>query len=318
MSVLLEARGLEKHYRLAGKRTLKAVSNVSLTVKRGEALALVGESGCGKSTLGRMLVGLTRPTGGDILFDGQQIAGLSDRALRPLRPRMQMVFQDSSSSFNPRRTVGDALAEPLRIHGRSNIATRVGELLGQVGLSRTVTSRYPREFSGGQRQRLNIARALALGPELIVADEPTSALDVSVQAQIVNLFAELRASLGVSCVFISHDLAVVRQMADRIAVMYLGGIVEEGDTMAVLAAPAHPYTRALLEAVPRPDRPLPLPLAGDVPSPVNPPSGCHFHTRCPLAQPRCTREKPELRLLTERRRVACHYPVWTPSAPDGE
>lgn len=309
MTVLLEAKKLSKHYRLSHGETLRAVSDVSLVVHRGEALALVGESGCGKSTLGRTLIGLGAPSSGDVFFEGERISGLSDRALRRWRPRMQMVFQDSSSTFNPRRTIGDTLAEPMRIHGRTGIAERIGTLLEQVGLSSSVLSRYPHEFSGGQRQRLNIARALMLGPDLLVADEPTSALDVSVQAQIVNLLRDLRNSLGVACVFISHDLAVVRQMADRIAVMYLGRIVEEGDVLAVLEAPAHPYTRALLDAVPRPDRPLPSPLKGDVPSPIHPPQGCAFHTRCPLAQPRCSQERPELRKGAEGRRVACHYPL---------
>ncbi|GAN92346.1 ABC transporter oligopeptide permease OppD [Gluconobacter thailandicus F149-1 = NBRC 100600] len=309
MSVLLEARRLEKQYRLGGGRVLHAVSDVSLQVHRGEALALVGESGCGKSSLGRTLIGLTHPTSGEVLFDGQRISGLSDRALRPWRARMQMVFQDSSAAFNPRRTVGESLAEPLRIHGRKNIRARVDDLLDQVGLARSVADRYPHEFSGGQRQRLNIARALVLGPDLLVADEPVSALDVSVQAQIVNLFRDLRASLGVACVFISHDLSVVRQMADRIAVMYLGSIVEEGDGLEVLDRPAHPYTKALLDAVPRPDRPLPPPLKGDVPSPVNPPSGCRFHTRCPIAQPKCATDRPSLQPCGTGRRVACHYPL---------
>ncbi|MBF0875336.1 ABC transporter ATP-binding protein [Gluconobacter cerevisiae] len=309
MTILLEAKNLSKHYRLARGETLRAVSDVSLAVHRGEALALVGESGCGKSTLGRTLIGLGAPSSGEVFFEGERISGLSDRALRRWRPRMQMVFQDSSSTFNPRRTIGDTLAEPMRIHGRTGIAERIGTLLEQVGLSSSVLSRYPHEFSGGQRQRLNIARALMLGPELLVADEPTSALDVSVQAQIVNLLRELRNSLGVACVFISHDLAVVRQMADRIAVMYLGRIVEEGDVLAVLEAPAHPYTRALLNAVPRPDRPLPPPLKGDVPSPIHPPQGCAFHTRCPLTQPRCSQERPELHRIAEGRTVACHYPL---------
>ncbi|GBR24706.1 peptide ABC transporter ATP-binding protein [Gluconobacter japonicus NBRC 3271] len=309
MNVLLEARRLEKQYKLGGGRVLHAVSDVSLQVHRGEALALVGESGCGKSSLGRTLIGLTQPTSGEVLFDGHRISGLSDHALRPWRARMQMVFQDSSAAFNPRRTVGESLAEPLRIHGRKNIRARVDDLLDQVGLARSVADRYPHEFSGGQRQRLNIARALVLGPDLLVADEPVSALDVSVQAQIVNLFRDLRASLGVACVFISHDLSVVRQMADRIAVMYLGSIVEEGDGLEVLDRPAHPYTKALLDAVPRPDRPLPPPLKGDVPSPVNPPSGCRFHTRCPIAQPKCATDRPSLQPCGVGRRVACHYPL---------
>ncbi|AQS87652.1 peptide ABC transporter ATP-binding protein [Neoasaia chiangmaiensis NBRC 101099] len=309
MSILLEARDVERRYHLRGGRVLQAVAGVSLHVARGEALALVGESGCGKSTLGRALVGLNGVSAGSIRFEGQEITALSERRMRPLRARMQMVFQDSYASLNPRRMAGDAIAEPLRIHRRPDIAARVRELLDWVGLPETAAARYPHEFSGGQRQRLNIARAIALGPSLLVADEPVSALDVSVQAQIINLFRDLQARLGLACVFISHDLAVVRQMADRIAVMYLGTIVEEGEGLAVMAAPAHPYTRALLEAVPRPDRPLPPPLAGEVPSPISPPPGCRFHTRCPIAQARCRAEVPKLREIGVRRSVACHFPL---------
>lgn len=309
MSALLEAKDLERRYRLRDGRELQAVAGVSLTIAPGEALALVGESGCGKSTLGRLLLRLDDPTSGTLRFDGKDITTLSERRLRALRPRMQMVFQDSYASLNPRRTAGDALAEPLRIHRRPGVAARVRELLGLVGLPEAAAAKFPHEFSGGQRQRLNIARAIALGPALIVADEPVSALDVSVQAQIINLFRDLQARLGLACVFISHDLAVVRQMADRIAVMYLGAIVEEGEGMAVLAAPAHPYTRALLDAVPRADRPLPPPLSGEVPSPISPPSGCRFHPRCPIARDRCGIETPALRMTGTGRAVACHFPL---------
>ncbi|WP_367160936.1 ABC transporter ATP-binding protein [Kozakia baliensis] len=309
MNTLLEAETIEKRYRLGGGRVLQAVAGVSLRVGAGEALALVGESGCGKSTLGRALLGLTPIDAGAIRFEGQDIARLSARQMRPVRARMQMVFQDSYASLNPRRNAGEALAEPLRIHKRAGVTERVRELLDWVGLPQSALARYPHEFSGGQRQRLNIARAIALDPVLLVADEPVSALDVSVQAQIINLFRELQERLGLACVFISHDLAVVRQMADRIAVMYLGVIVEEGDGLAVMAAPAHPYTRALLDAVPRPDRPLPPPLVGDVPSPISPPPGCRFHTRCPIAQARCREEVPLLRDIGAGRRVACHFPL---------
>lgn len=310
MTPLLEARSLVKRYRLGSGRVLHAVSDVSLNVRRGEALALVGESGCGKSTLGRMLVALSRPDSGEVLLDGQVISGLSDRALRPFRARVQMVFQDSASSFNPRRRVGDSLAEPLRVHGRSGVSERVAALLEQVGLPSLAGARFPSEFSGGQRQRLNIARALALGPDLLVADEPVSALDVSIQAQIVNLLCDLRESLGLACVFISHDLSVVRQIADRVAVMYLGRIVEEGEALSLLERPLHPYARALVAAVPRPGRAVAAPLGGDMPSPVSPPSGCAFHTRCPVARPRCAAELPALHAQGDgARRVACHYPL---------
>ncbi|QDH24796.1 ATP-binding cassette domain-containing protein [Neokomagataea tanensis] len=306
---LLQVTGLCRRYPLGKGRVLHAVSGVSFAVERGEALALVGESGCGKSTLGRLLVALDRPDSGEVCLGGRVISRLSDRALRPLRPRMQMVFQDSLSSFNPRRKVGDALIEPLKIHRRAYDPAFLERLLKQVGLPPDVMDRLPGSFSGGQRQRLNIARALVLEPELLVADEPVSALDVSLQAQIINLLGELRRSLGLACVFISHDLSVVRQMSDRIAVMYLGRIVELGETLAVMEQPSHPYTHALLQAIPRLNRPLPPPLSGDVPSPIDLPAGCPFHTRCPSVQARCAQERPELRTVDGGREVACHYPM---------
>ncbi|MCQ9156578.1 ABC transporter ATP-binding protein [Acidomonas methanolica] len=311
MTLLLEARDVRRVYRLGGGRVLQAVAGVSLHVEQGESLALVGESGCGKSTLGRALIGLEPVDAGEVLFDGENLATLTSRRRHALRGRMQMVFQNVHAALNPRRTAGDSIAEPLRIHGigRAAIPERVRVLLDLVGLPEQAAVRYPHEFSGGQRQRLNIARALALDPALLVADEPVSALDVSVQAQIVNLFRDLQARLGLACVFISHDLAVVRQMADRIAVMYLGAIVEEGEGMAVLAAPAHPYTRALIDAVPRPDWPLPPPLQGEVPSPLSPPPGCRFHPRCPHAIGRCREDAPTLRDIGPGRKVACHFPL---------
>ncbi|NVN04716.1 ATP-binding cassette domain-containing protein [Asaia spathodeae] len=309
MKALLQAKNVARIYKLGGGAALRAVDGISLALARGETLALVGESGCGKSTLGRLLMGFDRPDSGEILFDGQDLAKCSVREQRALRSQLQMVFQDSASAFNPRWTIGSALAEPFRIHGRPWSRQSLETLLDRVGLSAAFFDRYPAALSGGQRQRLNIARAIALSPRLIVADEPVSALDVSVQAQIVNLLRQLQADLDLACLFISHDLAVVRQISDRIAVMYLGAIVEEGETLALLAAPSHPYTRALVEAVPQPGKPLGTPLQGDVPSPLSPPTGCRFHTRCPVAQPRCAVDRPELRERPGRRRVACHFPL---------
>ncbi|GBQ70964.1 peptide ABC transporter ATP-binding protein [Ameyamaea chiangmaiensis NBRC 103196] len=317
---LLSARSLRKDYRLPRGQRLRAVDDVSLDVHAGEVLGVVGESGCGKSTLGRCLLRLTEASAGSLTFEGHDITGLSERALRPVRQRMQMVFQDSYASLNPRRRIGDLLAEPLRVHpdahGRRRdmraIEARLAELVDLVGLTPDALARYPHEFSGGQRQRINIARALALSPRLIVADEPVSALDVSIQAQIVNLFADLQARLGLTYVFIAHDLAVVRQISTRVAVMYLGAVVELGATDDVLHAPAHPYTSALIAAVPEPvvraDKLMPS-LRGDVPSPVNPPPGCRFHTRCPVARPVCGQDAPTLRAVPDGRQVACHFPL---------
>lgn len=316
---LLAVRDVYKTYTLKRGQTLKAVDGVSLSVLPGEVLGLVGESGCGKSTLGRCLLRLNDVSSGQILFDGQDITHLPERLLRPLRQRMQMVFQDSYASLNPRRRIGDLLAEPLRVHrapdGARHTATaishRLAELMDLVSLPHSALERYPHEFSGGQRQRINIARALALAPNLVVADEPVSALDVSVQAQIVNLFADLQKHLGLTYVFIAHDLAVVRQISTRVAVMYLGAIVEQGHTDAVLHTPAHPYTIALTRAVPRPivGTPQHVPLRGEIPSPVHKPSGCRFHTRCPAMQPHCQHEAPVLRQVAPGHEVACHYPV---------
>ncbi|NPD68224.1 ATP-binding cassette domain-containing protein [Lichenicola cladoniae] len=320
---LIETKHLSKHYQvgsaLRGKQTLRAVDDVSLAVRPGETLGLVGESGCGKSTLGRCLLRLTDITDGAIEFEGRDITRARETTLRPMRPRMQMVFQDSYASLNPRRRVGDLIAEPLRVHRgpngrrtRSEISDRLHELTNLVGLPASALERYPHEFSGGQRQRINIARALALSPRLVVADEPVSALDVSIQAQIVNLFMDLQDRLGLTYVFIAHDLSVVRQIATRVAVMYLGSVVELGDADTVLHSPAHPYTAALISAVPEPvvglasRRTL---LTGDVPSPISPPPGCRFHTRCPIAQPRCRTDVPALRDLGDGRQAACHFPL---------
>ena len=326
MTALLEAENLSKHFTLGGRfspggpQVLRAVDGVSLAVRRGETLGLVGESGCGKSTLGRCLVRLYDVSGGAVRFEGRDITHLGSGALRSLRPRMQMVFQDPSASLNPRRRVADLIAEPLRVHpgpggrarGRGEIRDRLHALMDLVGLAREHLDRYPHEFSGGQRQRIGIARALALEPSLIVADESVSALDVSVQAQIINLFMDLQDRLGITYLFIAHDLSVVRQISTRTAVMYLGSVVETGDTETLFNRPAHPYTEALLSAVPVAHageaRRKRIVLQGDVPSPLDPPPGCRFHTRCPKAQPRCRAEPPVLRDVGDGRMAACHYP----------
>jgi len=327
LSALLESIGLGKSFpvgsRLSGNRSLlRAVDDVSLRVQRGETLGVVGESGCGKSTLGRLLLRLIEPSSGTVRFEGRDITTLSQRALRPLRPRMQMVFQDPYGSLNPRRRVGDLIAEPLRVHrdaagatrSRSVIDGRLAELVEVVGLKREHLQRYAHEFSGGQRQRIGIARALALDPSLLVADEPVSALDVSVQAQVINLLMDLQARLGLAYVFIAHDLAVVRQIATRTAVMYLGSIVESSPTLALFDAPAHPYTAALLASVPRLSAATGgaaarAVLRGEVPSPIAPPAGCRFHPRCPRMHALCREERPVLRVLDGARSVACHFPL---------
>jgi peptide/nickel transport system ATP-binding protein len=295
---------------------VRAVDDVSFVIRRGETLGLVGESGCGKSTVGRTILRLYKPTAGKIVFDGRDITTLGEGELRGLRRRMQMVFQDPFASLNPRHSIGRIIGEPLRVHGlagRRKAGERVRELLDIVGLPGDAASRYPHEFSGGQRQRIGLARALAVNPDFVVADEPVSALDVSIQAQIVNLMEELQSTFGLTYLFIAHDLAVVRHISDRIAVMYLGWIVEVSPAEELYDNPLHPYTISLLSAVPIPDPEVerkrePILLHGDVPSPAAPPQACRFHTRCPFVQPtRCRDEVPELRQVAPGHLVACHW-----------
>jgi oligopeptide/dipeptide ABC transporter ATP-binding protein len=324
MTPLLSVRDLVKYYHSAGLfgRTappVRAVDGVSFEVGRGETLALVGESGCGKSSVGRTILRLQEPTSGQARYEGVDVFSLDRKAMRALRRHMQIIFQDPYSSLNPRMTVGSAIAEGLEIHRlvpRSEIAGRVAALLEEVGLDPAYARRYPHEFSGGQRQRIGIARALGVQPSFIVCDEPVSALDVSVQAQVLNLLSDLQRQRGLSYLFIAHDLAVVRQIAHRIAVMYLGRIVEEGPADELLSNPRHPYTVALLSAVPEPDpatRRDRIVLTGDLPSPSNPPPGCPFHTRCfhPQKSSRCRTEVPVLRPVSGTV-AACHYAESTP------
>ncbi|MFC3125662.1 ABC transporter ATP-binding protein [Pseudoroseomonas globiformis] len=327
MSALLEVSGLARHYPvkkgvLVQKQvgTVRAVDGVSFEVRRGETLALVGESGCGKSTTARLVLRLIEPSAGTIRFDGQDVTKVGGAAMRSLRRRIQIVFQDPYASLNPRLTVGEAIAEPMVVHGIGDNAARrakVQELLRLVGLQPFHAERYPHEFSGGQRQRIGIARALSVEPDLVVCDEPVSALDVSIQAQVVNLMKDLQARLGLSYLFIAHDLAVVKHMADRIAVMYLGQVMEIGGKRELFANPRHPYTRALLAAIPHPDparRGKVTPLGGDVPSPMAVPPGCRFHTRCPFAQDRCRSEVPALREVAPGHNAACHFAETLPDA----
>jgi peptide/nickel transport system ATP-binding protein len=316
---LLEVNDLKKHFPLGGglfggsKGVVYAVDGVSFEIARGETLSLVGESGCGKSTVGKAILRLFEPTAGQVVLDGKRIDDLPPGSLRPLRRRVQVVFQDPFSSLNPRLRVRDVLAEPINNFGlaksKADLDERIALLMDKVGLPRDAVNRWPHEFSGGQRQRIGIARALATEPDLIVCDEAVSALDVSVKAQIVNLLQDLQRELGLALLFISHDLAIVEHMTHRVAVMYLGRIVETAPKRALFARPMHPYTQALLSAVPVPDpgaKRQRILLKGDVPSPVRPPKGCRFHTRCPYAFDRCRSDVPELRIVGEGQTAACH------------
>ena len=311
---LLEARALSKDFPAAGKKRVHAVSDVSLQIREGETLGLVGESGCGKSTLGRLMIRTMRPTSGEVLLRGQNITAMSGREFKPYRKELQLIFQDPYASLDPRLTVRDIVAEPIETwhlcRSRGEVTERVRELLGAVGLPEEFLYRYPHQFSGGQRQRIGIARAIAADPSFIVCDEPVSALDVSVQNQILNLLKELKASRKLTFLFISHDLSVVRYLSDRVCVMFLGKICEIGPTEEVYRRPRHPYTRFLLDAVPAPDpgkrsEEIRL-LKGEPPSPADPPSGCRFRTRCPYATERCAAEEPALRPFGSVQ-AACHH-----------
>ena len=333
-SPLVEVRNLQKFFPITSnsifakvKGENKAVNGISFSIKRGETLGLVGESGCGKSTAGRTLLKLYEPTGGEILFNGEEITNYSPRKMKALRTKMQIIFQDPYSSLNPRHSVGEIIGAAFTIHGmdsadsadsavgsggKGEIKREVQALMERVGLNPEHYNRYPHEFSGGQRQRIGIARALALKPEFIVCDEPVSALDVSIQAQVINLLVDLKVDFGLSYLFIAHDLSVVQHISDRVAVMYLGKIVEIAPTEEIYQRPHHPYTKALLSAIPIPDPVLEstreqIVLSGDLPSPSNPPTGCVFNTRCWKAQEKCFSEEPLLQLV-DKSEVACHFP----------
>ncbi len=319
---LLDVAELKVHYTVRGggwlvrsRHTLRAVDGISFEIFPGETLGLVGESGCGKSTTGRAILQLERPTAGTVRFEGRELNAMSEDELRPLRRKMQIVFQDPYASLNPRLTIGQIISEPLSVHhlaqGKAR-QERVAELLTMVELSPDFAQRYPHEFSGGQRQRIGIARAIAVEPSFIVLDEPVSALDVSIQAQILRLLSDLQQRFNLAYLFIAHDLAVVGQMSDRVAVLYLGKIVEVAERDRLYQVPHHPYTQALLSAVPVPDPQIAkkyhhVPLRGEVPSPINPPTGCRFHPRCALAQAICRQEEPPLRQVNGRHQVACHF-----------
>lgn len=318
MRPLLEVKDVKMHFPvkegilLRASKFNKAVDGVSFNIMPGETLGLVGESGCGKSTLGRCIARLYKPTAGEILFDGNDIAGLGNRDLLPFRRDIQMIFQDPMESLNARHTVGDIIEEPLIIHkmgDRQWRQRRVAELLDIVGLPARSATRFPFEFSGGQRQRIGIARAIALNPKLVICDEPVSALDVSIQSQILNLLVDLQKEFNLSYLFIAHDLAVVKHVSDRIAIMYLGKFVESGEGQDIYRAPKHPYTNSLISAIPIPNPHREVEriiITGDVPSPINPPSGCTFHPRCPKVMDRCKHEVPQLRTVAENHEVSCH------------
>lgn len=322
---LVEVRNLVKHFPVEDSDdVVRAVDDVSFDILAGETLGLVGESGCGKSTVGRCLLRLYEPTSGEVSFEGKQLVGLPNREMRQMRREMQIIFQDPYASLNPRLNILSIISEPLKIHGIGNKKlqrARVAELLGKVGLDPEYMFRYPHEFSGGQRQRIGIARALALNPKLIICDEPVSALDVSVQAQVVNLLQDLQAEFGLTYLFISHGLAVVEHISQRVAVMYLGKIVEIAEARELYEMPLHPYTKALLSAIPVPDpkqKRTRIVLQGDVPTPINPPSGCRFRTRCPIAIAECAEIVPELREITKGHTAACIRVEGYENAPKAE
>lgn len=312
---LLEVRNLKKFFNVGKGATLKAVNDISFDIKKGETVGLVGESGCGKSTAGRTILRLYEATEGEVLFEGKNVHDLSSRKMKDLRREMQMIFQDPYASLNPRMTVGDIIGEAIDIHRLSTGAKRkerIAELLNLVGLNSEHANRFPHEFSGGQRQRIGIARALAVEPKFIICDEPISALDVSIQAQVVNLLQDLQKRLGLTYLFIAHDLSMVKHISDRVAVMYLGKMVEFTESEELYRNPLHPYTKALLSAIPIPDPKVEaererVVLKGDVPSPVNPPSGCHFRTRCPIATEKCAQVEPQFTEVQPKHWVACHY-----------